>query len=108
MVCFYFISRYLYAVIGMEAFSRYSRKSDTPVAEYFLYGCGLGFKNFKCAGYIVFQVATTNNWHEVMYTVSHHNCTQSLSIPAVGIKLLTVFFFIITWAHTVLPDGPIL
>lgn len=65
-------SRYLYAVIGMEAFHHFEITLDTPTADHFLYNCGLGFVDFKCSLYMVFQLLTTSNWHEIMNTVRTH------------------------------------
>lgn len=30
------------------------------------YGCGVGFDTFGCALLIVFQIVTTNDWHQIM------------------------------------------
>lgn len=65
-----FLFRYVYAVIGMEAFHTYRISSDTPSSDYFQYNCGLGFKDFRCSLYIMFQLLTTSNWHEIMNSVS--------------------------------------
>ena len=62
--------RYLYAVIGMAAFSRFEISSDTPSSDYFQYNCGLGFRNFRCSLYIMFQLLTTSNWHDILNSVS--------------------------------------
>ena len=63
--------RYLYAVIGMEAFSKLEISDDTPYSDYFQYNCGVGFRDFKCSLYIMFQLLTTSNWHEIMNSVRY-------------------------------------
>ena len=64
------LNRYFYGVIGMEAFHDFEITFDTPTADHFFYNCGLGFINFRCSMYIVFQLLTTSNWHDIMNTVS--------------------------------------
>ena len=61
--------RYFYAVIGMEAFHEHEITFDTPTADHFLYNCGLGFVDFRCSLYMLFQLLTTSNWHDIMNTV---------------------------------------
>ena len=71
----------------MEAF--HAVTVGDSVFSYSAYGCGLGFQDFKyiimlivlvfkhlllpymdrCSLLIMFQIVTTNNWHEVMNTV---------------------------------------
>lgn len=34
--------------------------------SYVEYGCGVGFETFGCSLLIVFQIVTTNDWHEIM------------------------------------------
>ena len=62
-------NRYFYAVIGMEAFHEHEITLDTPTADHFLYNCGLGFIDFRCSLYMLFQLLTTSNWHDIMNTV---------------------------------------
>ncbi|XP_065898997.1 uncharacterized protein [Dysidea avara] len=66
LITLFAILMYLYAVVGMEAFHD---EPETQVLSYSAYECGLGFKDFKCSLLIVFQIVTTNNWHDVMNSV---------------------------------------
>jgi len=34
--------------------------------SYVQYGCGVGFETFGCSLLVVFQIVTTNDWHEIM------------------------------------------
>ena len=53
----------------MEAFHGAKITIDTPTADHFLYECGLGFVNFRCSLFMLFQLLTTSNWHDIMNTV---------------------------------------
>ncbi|XP_018673272.2 uncharacterized protein LOC100179610 [Ciona intestinalis] len=60
---------YLYAVIGLEIFqdkTLYRSEARGYTGSYVEYGCGVGFETFGCSLLIVFQIVTTNDWHEIM------------------------------------------
>eukprot|EP00118_Oscarella_pearsei_P004455 m.19116 g.19116 ORF g.19116 m.19116 type:complete len:1269 (+) comp27790_c0_seq3:144-3950(+) len=63
----YLIALYVFSVIGMESF--YETKAVVDVQknyQYFKYDCDLGFKDFRCALLMTFQITTSNNWNEIM------------------------------------------
>jgi hypothetical protein len=67
----------------MEAFAGIEISPDTPSSDYFQYNCGLGFRDFKCSLYIMFQMLTTSNWHEIMNSVrQYHNLRSNFNVES--------------------------
>nr|CAB3227396.1 probable voltage-dependent N-type calcium channel subunit alpha-1B [Phallusia mammillata] len=60
---------FFYAVLGLEIFQNNTLANSSRQGyegSYVEYGCGVGFETFGCALLIVFQIVTTNDWHEIM------------------------------------------
>ena len=89
--------RYFYAVIGMEAFHEHEITFDTPTADHFLYDCGLGFIDFHCSLYMLFQLLTTSNWHDIMNTVRLSVCTFARCISGSASPLPRPDYPLINW-----------
>nr|XP_039267523.1 voltage-dependent P/Q-type calcium channel subunit alpha-1A-like isoform X1 [Styela clava] len=60
---------YFYAILGLEIFQDQTlekSKQSGFEGSYVQYGCGVGFETFGCAMMVVFQIVTTNDWHQIM------------------------------------------
>lgn len=62
----HYTCRYLFAVIGTEAFHGLSTQ---PCSDYHQVTCGLGFRTLKCSCYTLVLVVINNNWSNVMIEV---------------------------------------
>ena len=80
--------RYFYGVIGMEAFHDFAIPLNTPSADHFLYDCGLGFVNLRCSVYMIFQLLTTSNWHDIMNTVRTYQLAIAKCIEVTSYSIL--------------------
>jgi hypothetical protein len=70
LLILFMIVVYTYAVVGMESFRHIPIQQPVDHCyEHYKYGCGVGFVDFKCSLLMVFQIITTNNWHDIMYGV---------------------------------------
>eukprot|EP00051_Salpingoeca_urceolata_P021698 m.342774 g.342774 ORF g.342774 m.342774 type:complete len:1055 (-) comp19847_c0_seq1:33-3197(-) len=82
------INLYFFAIVGMELFHK--EQAAPPSEAYFApFSCGTGFGSFECAFFMLFQVFTTSNWHEIM------NSTIELTSTWAAIYFVSLFLCIL-------------